>query len=253
MTKLLERRPGGALPSRRRPLAPDVVGERLDDVHRAARRRGDRRQLGRRRAGGPTGRWARSTDEDGGATRTSVGRDATGRRWFAHGWSSGRLLGPLVSLIRRSRSARRRHRGRPTARARAGRSRRPARRRSRTSRTTRTPATARRRRPARAASAAGGRRPRPSTRRRPTGRTPAKAAATSSAASPMATTARIRRRRSASGAEVEALVAAAGDEHDRVEPADRGRRWRGARWPWSRRTSARRRPRPPARPGGPGR
>ncbi len=35
----------------------------------------------------------------------------------------------------------------------------------------------------------------------------------------MATTARTRRRRSASDAEVEALVAPAGDEHDRVEPA----------------------------------
>ena len=88
------------------------------------------------------------------------------------------------------------------------------------------PATAARRR------RAGAARRRPRRRRAiesatTTGRTPANAAATSPAASPMATTARIRRRPRRAGAEVEALVAAAGDQHDGVE--SRERRQRGVR------------------------
>ena len=105
---------------------------------------------------------------------------------------------------------------------------------------TRSPATAARRRPAGPAA-----RPRP--RRRPSSRP-----ATHRADGPR-TRRRPRRRRrrwpprpaggrptSASG-EVEALVPAAGDEHHRVEAPTGRPAWRGARSPWSRRSSARRR------------
>ena len=122
----------------------------------------------------------------------------------------------------------------PGARGRAGRSRRPARRscayQSKLAQagdsSTASPARAR---PARRLDRVV-HRPGPVTGTR--ARRRANASATSSAASPMATTARTCVATSASGREVEALVAAAGDQHDVVEAADgrgRGVRRRGLR------------------------
>ena len=103
---------------------------------------------------------------------------------------------------------------------RRGRSRRRARRRSRTSRTTRRPATGARRRPGGRGTAASATASSIDAAVR-TGRRPSKAAATSGAASPMATTARMRSTSLRQLGQVEALVAPAGDQHDRVEAAQR--------------------------------
>ena len=118
-----------------------------------------------------------------------------------------------------------------------------------TSRSWRSRARAARRRRAGRASAAPARPPRPSSRRRSTRSTRRRtAAAMSSAASPIATTARIRSGSAAIGDRSRPLSR-------RRRSARRGRRRgspptrRAASWPWSRCTSARRRPRRRARCG----
>ena len=129
-----------------------------------------------------------------------------------------------------------------------GRSRRRARRSSRTSRTTRTPATAAPCRPAARCVARGAHRVVHRVGAHDRHRARERGLDLAGGLTDGDDRAQPRRVR-AQPAEVERLVAPAGDQHDVLEARERARRWRAGWSPSSRRSSARRRARRPAAPG----